>query len=155
MKVFSDSTTAIACINKLDTSHSELCHHITKQIWERAEKKPIHITAAHIPDHKNINTDSESRKLSYDLEWMFCPKSLHKVLKILKFNPEADMFASNVNYQFHAYFSCKADPKAKAVDSFRASWHSLKFYAFPQFSVISRTLKKIKAGKAEDISVVP
>ena len=30
VKLFSDSTTAIACINKLGTSHSELCHHITK-----------------------------------------------------------------------------------------------------------------------------
>ena len=34
VKVFSDSTTAIACINKLGTSLSELCHYITKQIWE-------------------------------------------------------------------------------------------------------------------------
>ena len=39
VKVFSDSTIAIACISKLSTSHSELCHHITKQIWEWAEKK--------------------------------------------------------------------------------------------------------------------
>ena len=30
VKVFSDSSTAIARINKLGTSHSELCHHITK-----------------------------------------------------------------------------------------------------------------------------
>ena len=90
-----------------------------------------------------------------DLEWMLCPKSLHKALKILKFNPEADMFASNINYQFHTYFSCKADPEAKLVDSFTVSCHSLKFYAFPPFSVISRTLKKIKAEKAEGILVVP
>ena len=34
VKIFSDSTTAIACINKLGTTHLELCHHITKQIWE-------------------------------------------------------------------------------------------------------------------------
>ena len=34
VKVFSDSTTAIACINKLGISLSELCHYITKQIWE-------------------------------------------------------------------------------------------------------------------------
>ena len=65
------------------------------------------------------------------------------------------MFASNINYQFHTYFSYKADPKAKAVDSFTVSWHSLKFYAFPPFSIISRTLKKIKAEKAEGILVVP
>ena len=58
-------------------------------------------------------------------------------------------------YQFHTYFSYKADPKAKAVDSFTVSWHSLKFYAFLPFSVISRTLKKIKAEKAEGILVVP
>ena len=65
------------------------------------------------------------------------------------------MFARNINYQFYTCFSYKADPKAKAVDSFTVSWHSLKFYAFPPFSIISRTLKKIKAEKAEGILVVP
>ena len=149
VKVFSDSTTAIAYINKLGTSHSELCHHITKQIWEWTEKKDIHIKATH------INADRKSRELSYDLEKMLCSKSLHKSLKILKINPEADMFASNINYQFHTYFSYMADSKAKTVDSLTVSWHSLKFYAFPSFSRISRTLKKIKAEKAEGILVVP
>ena len=131
VRLFSDSTTAITCINKLGTSHSGLCHHITKQICEWAEKKDIHITAAHIPGHKNINAERESKELSYDLEWILCPKSLHKVLNILKFNPQADMFVSNINYQFQTYFSYKADAKAKAMDSFTVRWHSLKFYAFP------------------------
>ena len=133
VKVFSDSTTAIACISKLGTSHSELCHHITKQIWEWAEKKDIHITASIMPGHKNINADRESRELLNNLEWMR-PKSLRKVLKILKFNPEADMFASHINYRFHTYFS---------------------YYEFPPFPVISRTLKKIEAEKTEGILVVP
>ena len=67
------------------------------------------------------------------------------------------MFASNINYQFSTYFSYKADPKAKAVDSYThsVSWHFVIFYAFSPFSLISRTLKKIKAVKAEGISVVP
>ena len=121
VKLFSDSTTATACINKLGTPQSELCHHIAKQIWEWAEKKDIHITAAHTPGHQNINADRESRELSYDLEWMLCPKSSHKALKILKFNPEADMFTSNINHQFHTYFSYKGHLKAKAVDSFTVS----------------------------------
>ena len=154
LKVFSDSTTAIGWINKLGTSHSELCHHITKQRWEWAEKKRHTYYSCYIPGHKNINADRESRELSYELEWMLCPKILHKALKILKFNSEADMFASNINYQFHTYFSYKADPKAKAVDSFTVSWHSLKFSAFPPFSIISRTMKKIKAEKNEGILVV-
>ena len=41
----------------------------------------------------------------------FALKSLHKVLNIPKFNLEADMFASNINHQFHNYVSYKADPK--------------------------------------------
>ena len=65
------------------------------------------------------------------------------------------MFASNINYRFRTYFSNNADPKAKAADSFTVSLHSLKFYVFPPFSIISRTPKKIKAEKAEGILVVP
>ena len=63
------------------------------------------------------------------------------------------MFARNINYQFRTCFSYKADRKAKAVDSFTVSWHSLKFYAFPPFLVISAKLKKIKAEKAEGMLV--
>ena len=74
------------------------------QIWEWAEKKDMHITAAHIPGHKNINADRESRELSYDLEWMLCPRSLHTALKILKLNPQADMFASNYKLPVSQFF---------------------------------------------------
>ena len=76
VKVFSDRTTALACIDKFGTSHSELCH-IKKQIWEWAEKKDIHITGAHMPGHKNINTDGNPGNC-HDLEWMLCPENLQK-----------------------------------------------------------------------------
>ena len=95
------------------------------------------------------------RTYTLELEWMLCPKSLHIALEISKFNPEADMFASNINYQFHTYFSYKADPKTKPLGSFTVSWHSLKFYAFQPFSVIFRVLKKIKAEKVEGMLVMP
>ena len=105
-------------------------------------------TAAHIPvRHQNINADRESKELSNDLERMLCPKSLHKALKILKFSLKADMFASNINYQFYTYFSYKTHPKAKAMDSFTFSWHFLKFYAFSSFTVISTTSRKSKQRK--------
>ena len=105
VKVFSDSTTAIACINELDTSHSELCYHIAKQIWEWAQKIYIYIyiyiTGAQVIDHKNINADRESRESSYDLKWMLCPKSL-------KSCPEIHPRDRHVckQYKFHIYFLC-------------------------------------------------
>ena len=120
------------------------------------DRGKIHIYySCHIPGHKTINADSKYRKFSYNLEWMLCCETLHKALKILKFNPEADILVSNINYQFRTSFSYKADPKAKALNSFIAVWHSLKFYAFLLFSMVSRTIKKIKAKKAEGILAVP
>ena len=65
------------------------------------------------------------------------------------------MFPGNINYQFHIYFSYKIVLEAKAVNSFTVNWHLLKFFAFPLFPVISKTLKKIKAVKVEGILVVP
>ena len=38
IKVYNSATT-IACINKFQTSLSELCHHIAKQIWNGQRKK--------------------------------------------------------------------------------------------------------------------
>ena len=56
IKVFSGSMTAITCTNKIGTSHSDICHHFTKLIWECVEKKGIHIIAAHISGDKKKQT---------------------------------------------------------------------------------------------------
>ena len=82
---------------------------------------------------------------------MLCSKSLHKALKLLKFIPEADMIVSYINYQFHTYSQYKAHPKPEVVKSFIVSLRFLKSLPFPPFSVISRSLKKIKAGKVEGV----
>ena len=149
IKVLSDSTTAIGCINKLGTSHSDICHHFTKLIWEWAEKKGIHITAAHILGDKNIEADRESRELSGDLEWMLCSKSLSKALVLLNYTPKVDLFASNVNHQFHTYCSYKVDPEASGADALTADWSSLRFFAFPPFSIIPKVLKKNRTENTE------
>ena len=154
IKVFSVATTT-GCINKLGTSHSDICYHFTKLIWEWEEKKRIHITAANITGDKNIEADRESRELSVNLEWMLCLKSLWKALVLLNYTPKVALFASNVNHQFHTYYSYKPDPEASGVDALTADWSSLRFYAFPPFSIILKVLKKIKTENAEGILVVP
>ena len=103
IKVFSDSTIAIGSSNKIGTSHSDICHHFTKLIWEWAEKKRIHITAAHIPEDKNIEAHRESKELLVDLDHMLCSKSLSKTLVLLNYKPKVDFFASNLNHHFHTY----------------------------------------------------
>ena len=48
IKIMSDNTTAIHCINKMGTSHSMECHHEVLKIWERAIIYKNHLSAAHI-----------------------------------------------------------------------------------------------------------
>ena len=137
-----------------DISHSDICNYFTKMICEWAEKRAIHITAAHIPGDKNTEVDRESRELSADLKWMLCSKSLSKALVSLNYTPKVNLFASNVNHQFHTYYSYKPDAEASVVDSSTAEWGSLRFYAFPAFLIIPKVLKIIKTENADGMFVV-
>ena len=87
---------------------------------------------------------------------MLRSKSLSKALMLLNYTLKVDLFASNVNHQFHTYYSYKPDPEASGVDSLTVDWSSQRFYAFPPFSIITNVLKKIKSEEnTDDILVVP
>ena len=40
---------------------------------------------------------------------------------------------SNVNYQFHTYYSYKADPETSGVDSLTEDWSFLEYMPFHRF----------------------
>ena len=74
IKIMSDNTTAIQCINKMGTSHSIESHHEVLKIWEWAIIYKNHLSAAHIPGKLNTVADKESRSNHIDTEWMLQPK---------------------------------------------------------------------------------
>ena len=139
-----DNTTAVSAINHMGTSHSDACHSLTKEIWEWCIPVGIWISAAHIPGKENTVA-----------EWKLDPKSLRTALDDLQFHPEIDLFASRVNHQFPCYCSFRPDPSAEAIDAFTLNRHTLKFYAFPPFSIMPAVLKKIQTDKGEGICVLP
>lgn len=53
------------------------------------------------------------------------------------------------------FVSWHKDPEAMDVDAFTLDWSQLNFYAFPPFSVILKTLRKIMSDSAQGIVVVP
>ena len=58
-------------------------------------------------------------------------------------------------YRLTPYVSYKPDPGAVAVEAFTVQWSQYVFYAFPPFSVITRTLQKIQQDQATGLLVVP
>ena len=62
---------------------------------------------------------------------------------------------STTVYRLTPYVSYKPDPGAVAVEAFTVQWSQYVFYAFPPFSVITRTLQKIQQDQATGLLVVP
>ena len=85
IKIMSDNTRVIHCINKMGTSHSVECHH-------QAIIHKNHLSAAHIPGKLNTVADKESRSNHVDTEWMLQPKVLNLALEHLSFKPEIDSY---------------------------------------------------------------
>lgn len=98
--------------------------------------------------------DQESRCLKIETEYVLHDEAYETIIKTWGL-PEIDLFASHSNAKCLKYVSWKQNPGSIAVDAFTISWSPLKFYAFPPFSLISRTLNKILEDRAEGILVVP
>ena len=152
IKIMSDNTTAIHCINKMGTSHSMECHHEVLKIWEWAIIYKNHLSAAHIPGKLNTVADKESRSNHTDTEWMLQSKVLNLALEHLCFKPEIDLFATNINTQFGKYAAFRLEPGAMCIDAFSIDWSDPKFYAF---CPISRVFPRVKQDSTEGIIVIP
>ena len=57
-----DNTTAVACVSKMGTSHSDQCNTVPKEIWQFCIQRDIWVSAAYVPGKENVEADEESRK---------------------------------------------------------------------------------------------
>lgn len=92
-----DNTAAVACVNKMGTSHSYTYNMIVNEIWEFCIERQIWISAAYVPRELNVQADLESRKINLDCEWKLRPDLLHMALWKLECKPNIDVFASRLN----------------------------------------------------------
>ena len=156
VNIMIDNTAAVGIINNMGTCHNSQCNDITIKIWEFCVQNTSWLTAAHLPGSTNVVADMESRKHSTKhTEWMLNPTVLHHALKELNCMPVIDLFASRLNKQVNSYCSFRPDPDARFIDALSISWSNGKFYCFPPFSCILRTIQKIKQDQAKGILVAP
>ncbi|KAB0790104.1 hypothetical protein PPYR_15571, partial [Photinus pyralis] len=149
-----DNTTGISCINRMGSvSHTRL-NMISRQIWDWCEERNLWISAAYVSSKENWKADAESRALLPETEWSLHQSEFEFIVSIFG-NPEIDLFASKENKKCKRYISWKRNSSAEAVDAFTVPWKECFFYAFPPFSLILRTLRKIIEEEATGIVVVP
>ena len=81
VRIMSDSATAIAYVNNMGGSRSITSHKIAKQIWEWAKLQGVWISAAHIPEQKNIEADKKSRQFKDTTGWMLSKEAFSFITK--------------------------------------------------------------------------
>ena len=146
IKLLLDNTTAISYVNRMGGTHSPQLNSLARVIWFWAIERKIWLSAAHIPGCENAIAEDNT-------EWTLGKAIFGKIFNL--FQPQLDLFASRLNSQLKAYVSWHPEPDSWAVDAFSLNWNTLKFYAFPPFSLLGRTLSKIRQDQAEGILIAP
>lgn len=149
-----DNTTAISYINRMGGVQFPHLTSITKELWQWCEERNLFVFASYIRSAENDVADAESRKTHPDIEWELSDYAFQKVTTAFG-TPNIDLFASRVNKKCQKYISWHRDPDAYAINAFSVNWSGYFFYAFPPFSIILKTLRKIISDKARGILIVP
>ena len=109
---------------------------------------------SYIKSAENVEADFESRRAVVRNDWCL-HDSVYKTISESFFIPTIDLFATDVSAKCSNFISFLPSPGCYEVDSFTIDWSNLRFYAFPQFNLISRVLRKVENDKATGILVVP
>lgn len=149
-----DNTTAVSYINRMGGIQYPNLNDISKTIWLFCEERNIWIFASYIVSKDNVDADKASRVKNVDTEWELADWAYGKVVKTLGL-AEIDLFASRINKKCALFCSWHREPGAYCTDAFTINWENLKFYAFPPFALILKTLRKIISDQAQGIVVVP
>ena len=154
IKIMTDNTTAMMCVNSQGSTKSQECLDVTRQIWFWALERDNWLMAVHLPGVENKEADFESRNFNDSLEWTLNDQVFKRICKRFG-KPQRDLFATRLNNKVKEFCAWKPDPQATAIDAFTIFWGDKFNYAFPPFSLIGAVLQKAVKDKADMILVVP
>ena len=148
IRLVSDNTTAISYINN-QGGKVRILNSLAKKIWTFAFQNNIWISAS-----QNIHTYFNSRNFNDNLEWSLNQDVFHFLTDRFGM-PQIDLFASILNHKISPYMSYHHDPESIAIDAFSVSWVSKYAYAFPPFSLVFPTLRKISFEECTVLIITP
>ena len=149
-----DNTTVVSYLNRMGGTHSQQLDMLTRDIWEWAIQRQIHLSAVHLPGRCNVHADYLSRLSEDQLGWKLCPQVFLNICT-QKFQPQVDLFATHLNTQLPLFVSWHPHPAAWATNAFALKWTHLLAYAFPPFILINKVILKIQAEKAHILLITP
>ena len=137
-----DNTTTIAYINKMGGAKRCLLNHYARHLWAWCLQRRVNLRAEHIPGCLNTIADRESCAKPDSSDWNLNQQSFQMLMRDLG-QCTIDLFASRTNHHLLRFYSYKPDPEAAAIDALIQPWAGEIGYAFPQFNLVAKCLRKV------------
>ena len=153
MRIFIDSTTAVAYINNMGGTHPLERNHIARR-FGCGVLNAIFVFLLHICLDRKSNSAADKLKLleffmiAQNGSWTLTFTSHFTQVFVV---PSIDLFASRLNFQTKPYIAWHPNPGAFAIDAFSVSWGKHFFF----YILIDRVLQKVEADEASGILIVP
>ena len=110
VKIMTDNTTAVACMNKQGSTKSKLRNGLTRKLWDFGIDNKLQPTAAHVPGAKTTEADDASRVFNDNPEWTL-RENIFWIICDKFGEPSVDVFASRLNHKMSRYCSWEPDPR--------------------------------------------
>ena len=98
IRIRSDNTTAVACINRCGSTKPHL-NEITERNYAWTQSRGIVLSSEYVRGVNNVVADKESRDKNLDTEWMLAPNIFRRLCEVF-YIPGVDLFAPALMAKF-------------------------------------------------------
>ena len=131
VQVFSDSATAVHCINKQGTVRSSRLLKVTEDLLLEADSRGVSLRASHVAGTDNSWADALSRNSMRSVDWSLTEVCFRRLCKWAG-TPQVDLFASPSNHRLPLYLTAEFKTPAGGPDAFLSDWNRWDYvYLFP------------------------
>ena len=152
--VHTDSLVSLQVLRK-GYSKNPILDQLAMVVWRHVLSRSINLHLSFLPGNYNVRADQLSRGLPISTEWSISKEDFDKILQLVNFVPQIDLFATDLNHKVDLYMSPCPDHQAVAVDAMNNSWDKWDYlYLFPPNAMISKALAKLRASKFREALLV-
>jgi len=152
VRVKSDNTTTVSCLNKC-FSRSPILLDIIGRIWKLTMLAGVEIRAEWIPGVENVTADWLSRwggedEASISFSWFNFFNDHWGPFTV-------DYMASAENAKVARFFSRFPSLGAEGVEALGVSWKGERAWVFPPFAIIGKVVSHARRSEVEGVMIVP
>ena len=154
--VHTDSLVSLQVLRR-GASRNPLLDQLSRVVWRHVFSRSINLHLSFLPGNYNVRADQLSRGQTISTEWSINDPDFQNLLGLAGFQPQIDLFATDLNNRCDLYMSPCPDLQAVGIDAFNHCWDTWdRLFLFPPTPLISKALAKLRqTAFVEAIFVCP